>query len=100
MSNFHKIATAALILVYCTACSNQQEDVVFEKFKTQLQQHGLTIDSVDQEGYLYIDIGAEKIKISLDNTRKNYQSDGNESHISDLVEVVWSLFRARPHGTK
>lgn len=50
----------------------------------------MKIDSVDEDGLLIISQGEITLKISLDNVRKNYERDKDESHISDLVQTLIS----------
>jgi len=66
------------------------EDVVFNKFKTQLESKGLTIDSIDKDGFILIDVEGSELKVSLDNVRRNYERDSDDSHITDLINVIVS----------
>jgi hypothetical protein len=56
-----------------TSDNNQKEDVVFNKFKSQLQKNGLSIESVDTDGFIYVNIGETDLKVSLENVRRNYE---------------------------
>ncbi|BDU26399.1 hypothetical protein [Flavobacterium sp. GSB-24] len=69
---------------------NLVNDVVFTKFKTQLENNGININSVDEEDFIYIAIDGSELKISLENVRRNYERDSDDKHISDLVEVIVS----------
>lgn len=71
-----------------TSDNNQKEDVVFNKFKSQLQKNGLSIESVDADGFIYVNIGETDLKVSLENVRRNYERDFDERHITSLVEVI------------
>lgn len=71
-------------------CNSQKKDFVFEKFKTDLEKSGLKIDSIDKEGFIHINIDGNELKISLENARRNYERDSDESHISDLVNMITS----------
>lgn len=53
----------------------------------------MKIDSVDETGLIFISQGENTLKISLDNVRRNYERDKDETHISDLVHtlVVYSI---------
>lgn len=64
------------------------EDIVFDKFKSAIEANGLTIDKVDDTGLLYISQGEWTLKISLENTRRNFERDQDESHILDLVNTI------------
>ncbi|TPG45420.1 hypothetical protein [Flavobacterium pectinovorum] len=70
--------------------SNSKEDVVFNTFKTQLESKGLTIDSIDKEGFIIINVEESELKVSLDNVRRNYERDNDESYITDLVNTIVS----------
>lgn len=72
----------------CT--NNKKKDFVFDKFKFQIENNGMKIDSVDETGLIYISQGELTLKISLDNVRRNYERDKDESHISDLVQTLVS----------
>lgn len=67
-----------------------KEDVVFNMFKERLEKRGLTIKSIDDEGFIYIDLDESDLKISLENVRLNYKRDSDETHIDDLVDVIIS----------
>ncbi|MFB9080495.1 hypothetical protein ACFFLS_20385 [Flavobacterium procerum] len=71
-----------------SANNNQKEDVVFDKFKNQLEKNGLIIQSIDEDGFIYVNIGETDLKVSLENVRRNYERDFDERHITNLVEVI------------
>ena len=70
--------------------NNSKEDVVFNKFKTQLKNKGLTIDSIDKDGFILINIEETELKVSLENVRRNYERDNDDSYITDLVNTIVS----------
>ena len=70
--------------------SNSKEDVVFNKFKIQLENKGLTIDSIDKDGFILINVEESELKVSLDNIRRNYERDNDDSYITDLVNTIVS----------
>lgn len=70
--------------------NKNKKDIVLEKFKAQIEEQGLTIDTIDEEGFVFISKGDFNLKISLDNVRKNYERDSDETHISDLVNIIIS----------
>ncbi|WKL49055.1 hypothetical protein Q1W71_04540 [Flavobacterium pectinovorum] len=70
--------------------SNSKEDVVFNKFKIQLESKGLTIDSIDKDGFILINVEESELKVSLDNIRRNYERDNDDSYITDLVNTIVS----------
>ncbi|OXB00711.1 hypothetical protein [Flavobacterium pectinovorum] len=70
--------------------SNSKEDVVFNKFKMQLENKGLTIDSIDKDGFILINVEESELKVSLDNIRRNYERDNDDSYITDLVNTIVS----------
>lgn len=75
---------------------NKNKDFVFDEFKTQIENNGMKIDSVDETGLIYISQGELTLKISLDNVRRNYERDKDESHISDLVQTLISYSTELP----
>jgi hypothetical protein len=71
-----------------TSDPNENNDPVFEKFKAQLESHGMEIDSVDEKGLISISKDDVTLKVSLENVRRNYERDQDESHISALVDTL------------
>jgi hypothetical protein len=70
--------------------NNSNEDIVFNKFKMQLESKGLSIDSIDEDGFIYVNFEESDLKVSLDNVRRNYERDNDDSHITDLINVIVS----------
>lgn len=66
------------------------EDVVFNTFKTQLESKGLTINSIDKDGFILINVEESELKVSLDNVRRNYERDNDDIYITDLVNTIVS----------
>jgi hypothetical protein len=46
------------------------QDIVLNRFKSRLEDLGLTIERIDDEGFIYIQQGENSLTISLDNTQK------------------------------
>ncbi len=67
---------------------SKDKDFVFEEFKTQIEKKGMKIDSVDESGLVHISRGDWKLKVSLENTRKNFSRDKDKVHITTLVESI------------
>ncbi len=65
-------------------------DIIFERLKTRLEDLGLTIDQVDEEGLIYIEYGENTLKISLDNVRRSYEQEGTFDHLDNLVDSIHS----------
>ncbi|HEY4326503.1 MAG TPA: hypothetical protein VGN20_21135 [Mucilaginibacter sp.] len=63
-----------------------------------MENNGLTIQSVDETGLIYISQGDLTLKISLDNVRKNYERDNDEAHISELVQTIISYSTELPEN--
>ena len=76
------------VLIDCK--SNSEKDFVFNEFKTQIERHGMKIDSVDEMGLIYVSQGELTLMISLDNLRRDYKRDNDKSHISDFVQTLTS----------
>jgi hypothetical protein len=66
------------------------DDVVFNTFKTQLENKGLTINSIDKDGFILINVEESELKVSLDNVRRNYERDNDDNYITDLVNTIVS----------
>lgn len=71
-------------------CNSKKKDIVYDKFKNQLELKNFKIDSIDEEDFIYINVHGDNLKISLTNVRRNYERDSDESHISDLVNTITS----------
>jgi hypothetical protein len=67
---------------------NKKEDFVFEEFKSQIENAGMKIDTVDETGFIYITQDDLTLKISLENLRRDYERDKDKSHISDFVQTL------------
>ncbi|GEO04434.1 hypothetical protein AAE02nite_20980 [Adhaeribacter aerolatus] len=77
-------------------CKKKETDIVFEKFRTQIESQGLKIDTIDDEGLIHISKGDIDLKVNLDNLRKNYERDHDDSLIIDFVEVIFSQLEPFP----
>lgn len=69
-------------------CENKKKDIVFELFKKEIEKNGMKIDSIDNEGLIHIQHNGITLKVSLDNTRKNYERDKDETYVKDLVNIL------------
>jgi len=67
---------------------NNKEDYVLDRFKEELERNGLSINSVDAEGYYYIEVGGQNLKITLENTRKDFERDKDDNVILDLIDTI------------
>ncbi|QXP59627.1 hypothetical protein [Olleya sp. HaHaR_3_96] len=65
-----------------------KEDLVFDQFKVQIENKGMTIESIDTAELILIKKGDLTLEVSLDNVRKNYARDKDKTHISDLVGIL------------
>ena len=92
----HKILILAMALGLFGCKGNKKKDFVFDEFKTQIENKGMKIDSVDEKGLIHISQGELVLQISLDNVRRNYKRDKDETHISDLAETIVSYTIAIP----
>lgn len=90
MGDFLNIFILSMMFGLFGCKDNIKKDFVFDEFKSQLEGKGMKIDSVDPTGLIYISQGELTLKISLDNVRRNYERDKDESHISDLVQTLVS----------
>jgi hypothetical protein len=77
-----------MLLGFFGCNNNKKKDFVFDEFKSQIEKKGMKIDSVDETGMIFISQDELTLKISLDNVRRNYERDKDETHISDLVETL------------
>lgn len=64
------------------------KDIVFERFKSRIEDLGLEIDKVDEDGLIHIVHDEGELKISLDNVRKSYEQEGNFDHLDGLIESI------------
>jgi hypothetical protein len=90
MRNFTLIITLVMILGIFGCKNSQKKDYVFEEFKSQIEKHGMKIDSVDKTELIYLSKGDWSLKVSLENVRRNYERDKDPKHILDLVETLIS----------
>ena len=90
MEQYIKIIILAMALGLFGCTDNKKKDFVFDEFKLQIESNGMKIDSVDKTGLIYISQGDLTLQISLDNVRKNYERDKDETHISNLVQTIVS----------
>lgn len=67
-----------------------QTDIVLDIFRKELEKQGMRIESIDDEGLIHVLVGDLTLKISLENARRNYERDSDESHILDLVNTIVS----------
>jgi len=72
------------------------QDIIFERFKTQLDNLGLSIDEIDDDGFMHIECGENTLKISLDNVRKSYEQDGTFDHLDNLVNSIKTYLTNTP----
>lgn len=63
-------------------------DLVLDEFKAQLAQHGITIDTINDDGLITIQRGDVTLEVSLDNVRRNYARDNDKQHITELVDAL------------
>lgn len=75
------------------------EDIVFNRFKTRIEDLGLTIDKIDEDELIYIEHNENTVKISLDNVRKSYNQDGNFDHLDSLIQSVHDYLMEIPIPT-
>jgi hypothetical protein len=66
------------------------QDIVFERFKHRLEDLGLAIDKIDEEGLIYIEHGENTLRISVDNVLRSYEQDGTFDHLDNLVDSIHS----------
>lgn len=77
---------------------NKQKDFVLDQFKVQVENKGMKIESIDETELIFIKKGNLTLKVSLNNVRKNYERDKDETHISDLVETLVDYFIQIPEN--
>ncbi|KAB1158823.1 hypothetical protein F7018_06875 [Tenacibaculum aiptasiae] len=65
-----------------------KRDFVLDEFKTQIELHGLKIDSIDETELISIQKGEVTLKISLDNIRKDYSIDKDKTIIADFAKTI------------
>jgi len=78
------------------ASYSQEEKAVFQEFERRLNTHGVTIDSVDETGLIFIKHNDIDFKISLDNAIKNYRTDGDFDLLNNLIKTITNIDRNAP----
>lgn len=68
--------------------SRKNKQFVFDRFKLLLERNGGKIDSIGETGLLYVSHYDNLYEVSLDNIRKNYERDKDETPIATLVEIL------------
>lgn len=66
------------------------QDELFDRFKIRLEDLGLTIAKIDDDGLIHIDVGGNTLQISLENIRKSFKQDGTFEHLDNLVDSIHS----------
>lgn len=66
----------------------KNDDIVFEKVKKALWEQGFVIDKIDGDGLIHVSKGDFQVRVSLDNVRKQYQRDKNESCIESFIKAM------------
>lgn len=69
------------------------QDELFDRFKTRIEDLGLTINKVDEDGLIHIDIGENTLRISLDNVRKSFEQDGWIFHSIVCHRFQWIVYQ-------
>ena len=69
-------------------CKKTERDFVLEEFKTQIELHGLKIDSIDETELISIKKGEVTLKVSLDNIRKDYSIEKDKTIIADFAKTI------------
>jgi hypothetical protein len=64
------------------------EDIILQRFKTRVEDLGLIIDHIDEEGLVFITVDDQVLTVSLDNVRKSYEQEGSFDHLDALVESI------------
>ena len=73
------------------ACNNgEKKDVVFNEFKLQTEKKGIKIDSIDKTGLIHISRDGWKLKVSLDNIRRDFERDSDKRQIANFVQTIFS----------
>src|SRR5688572_5395825 len=72
------------------------KDLVLDRFKTRIEDLGLSIGEMDDESLIHIEHGENTLKISLDNIRKSYEQDGNFDHLDNLIQSIHDYIRDIP----
>ena len=67
---------------------SNMEDILLERFKTRVEDLGLSIDHIDEDGLVFITVDDQILTVSLDNVRKSYEQEGSFEHLDSLVESI------------
>lgn len=71
-------------------------DELFDRFENRLEDLGLLVDKVDENGLIHIDVGEKTLRISLDNIRKSFDQDGTFDHLDNLIDSIHSYLMEVP----
>lgn len=74
----------------------KMEDILFERFKTRLEDLGLEIERIDEDGLIYVSYGDNRLQISLDNVRRSYEQEGNFDHLDGLIDSIHDYLMQKP----
>jgi hypothetical protein len=80
--------------------NNNKKDVVLEKFKDKTHQYGLKIESIDDEGIIYLSRDEINLTVSLENVRRDFARDQNDEAISNLVASIVEISFQMPNWQK
>ena len=68
--------------------SHKAKDFVFDEYKKQLEKKALKIDSVDKDGLIYITVNGTRLKVCLDNLRRDFARDNDTAIIAGYVNSL------------
>lgn len=72
------------------------QDELLERFTLRIEDLGLAIDHIDDDGQIHIEAGGGSLKVSLDNVRKSYERDGDFEHLDSLIASIHEYLMETP----
>ena len=90
MKHFQNLTILITLIGLFGCTAKRKNDPVFDTFKAHIESKGMIIDSVDNTGLIYISQNNSKLTVNLENVRRDYARDKDETYISDLVQTIIS----------
>jgi hypothetical protein len=90
MKHFQNLTILITLIGLFGCTAKRTNDPLFDTFKAHIESKGMIIDSVDNTGLIYISQNNSKLTVNLENVRRDYARDKDETYISDLVQTIIS----------
>lgn len=61
-------------------------DIVLDKFRKALEEQGMVIERIDEDGLIYVSKGEVTLQVNLENLRRDYARDGDDGVVHAFVK--------------